>query len=257
MFVLEGVPTTLLGIACLFFLTDRPAEANWLTAEQRGWLVPGWRRRRRAKSRSVISRSGSLRGTSTSSTMALVCSAASATGSVFSVWQPQILKSFGLTNLATGFVNSIPYGIATVVDDSLGPALGYDAASAAGTLHSASSGSVRVFGAQSNGSAIAPTIFAVSCCLVGAYSFKGPFWALSAGWLSASTLAAGLAGINAIANLIGGGLMVNAVGLLKEWSGSYAIGCCRSSLSRSRAPSVCCSSAAATPVKPPRPAVAA
>ena len=64
----------------------------------------------------------------------------------------------------------------------------------------------------------------MSCCLVGAYSFKGPFWALSAGWLSASTLAAGLAGINAIANLIGGGLMVNAVGLLKEWSGSFAIG---------------------------------
>jgi ACS family tartrate transporter-like MFS transporter len=73
------------------------------------------------------------------------------------------------------------------------------------------------------GAAIIPTIFAVSCCLVGAYSFKGPFWALSAGWLSASTLAAGLAGINAIANLIGGGIMVNAVGLLKEWSGSYAI----------------------------------
>ena len=63
----------------------------------------------------------------------------------------------------------------------------------------------------------------MSCCLVGAYSFKGPFWALSAGWLSASTLAAGLAGINAIANLIGGGMMVNAVGLLKEWSGSYAV----------------------------------
>ena len=39
MFVLEGVPTALLGIACLFFLTDRPAEANWLTAEQRGWLI--------------------------------------------------------------------------------------------------------------------------------------------------------------------------------------------------------------------------
>ena len=60
--------------------------------------------------------------------------------------------------------------------------------------------------------------------MVGAYAFKGPFWALSAGWLSASTLAAGFAGINAIANLIGGGLMVNIVGLMKEWTGSYALG---------------------------------
>ena len=73
------------------------------------------------------------------------------------------------------------------------------------------------------GSALVPTIVAVSFCLVGAYSFKGPFWALSASWLSPSTLAAGLAGVNAIANLIGGGIMVNAVGLLKEWSGGYAI----------------------------------
>ena len=48
-------------------------------------------------------------------TMALVCSGASATGSVLSVWQPQMLKSFGLTNLQTGFVNAIPYGIATVL----------------------------------------------------------------------------------------------------------------------------------------------
>ena len=47
--------------------------------------------------------------------MALVCSGASATGSVLSVWQPQLLKSFGLTNLQTGFVNAIPYGIATVL----------------------------------------------------------------------------------------------------------------------------------------------
>ena len=45
----------------------------------------------------------------------------------------------------------------------------------------------------------------VTCCLVGAYAFKGPFWALSAGLALAGTLAAGLAGINAISNLIGGG----------------------------------------------------
>ena len=64
----------------------------------------------------------------------------------------------------------------------------------------------------------------VTCCLVGAYAFKGPFWALSASWLSASTIAAGLAGINAISNLIGGGLMVNVVGVVKEWTGSFVLG---------------------------------
>lgn len=156
-------------------------------------------------------------------TMALVCAGASATGSVLSVWQPQIIKSFGLTNLQTGFVNSIPYGIATLFmvlwgrrSDRSGERTWHTAIplmlAALGLVYLNLSGS------------IVTTIAAVSCALVGAYAFKGPFWALSAGWLSAGTLAAGLAGINATANLIGGGLMVNVVGLVKEATGSFALG---------------------------------
>src|SRR5207247_10747031 len=38
LFFLEGVPPILLGIAALFFLTDCPSEAAWLTPEQRQWI---------------------------------------------------------------------------------------------------------------------------------------------------------------------------------------------------------------------------
>ena len=139
------------------------------------------------------------------------------------MWQPQIIKAFGLTNLQTGFVNSIPYGIATVLMILWGR---HSDRTAERRWHTAIPLLLAAFGLASltAASSITLTVFAVSCALVGAYSFKGPFWALSAGWLSASTLAAGLAGINAIANLIGGGLMVNIVGLVKEWTGSYALG---------------------------------
>ena len=223
MFILEGVPTTLLGIVCLFILTDRPAEATWLTAEQRSWLT-GQMEAEAARKKPIGHLSlWQLARNKYFITMALVCSGASATGSVLSVWQPQILKSFGLTNLATGFVNSIPYGIATVLMILWGR---HSDKTGERRWHTAIPLLLAGFGFSAlnlTGSAIVPTIVAVSCCLVGAYAFKGPFWALSAGWLSASTLAAGLAGINAIANLIGGGIMVNVVGLLKEWSGSFAV----------------------------------
>jgi len=156
--------------------------------------------------------------------MALVCSGASATGSVLSVWQPQLLKSFGLSNLQTGFVNAIPYGIATVLmvlwgrhSDKTGERRWHTAV----PLVLAAGGFTAL---GMTGTAVVPTIVMVTCCLVGAYAFKGPFWALSASWLSASTLAAGLAGINAIANLIGGGLMVNVVGVVKEQTGGFVLG---------------------------------
>jgi MFS family permease len=39
LFLLEGLPTVLLGVVCLFFLTDRPDQARWLNDAQRQWLV--------------------------------------------------------------------------------------------------------------------------------------------------------------------------------------------------------------------------
>jgi hypothetical protein len=68
-----------------------------------------------------------------------------------------------------------------------------------------------------------PTVCMLCAVLVGAYSFKGPFWALATGMLSNSAVAAGLAMINAIANLLGGGLMVNVYGWVKDATGSYAL----------------------------------
>ncbi|MGW4479829.1 MFS transporter [Rhodococcus triatomae] len=38
MFLVEGIPTVLLGFAAWFYLTDRPRQAKWLTNEERTWL---------------------------------------------------------------------------------------------------------------------------------------------------------------------------------------------------------------------------
>src|SRR5689334_331075 len=38
MFILEGIPAVLLGVVCLFVLTDRPASAGWLPPAERAWL---------------------------------------------------------------------------------------------------------------------------------------------------------------------------------------------------------------------------
>lgn len=224
LFMMEGLPPILLGLLCLVVLTDRPAQASWLTADQRAWLTG--RMETEAAARKPVGHL-SLWQLATNKyflVMALVCSGASATGSVLSVWQPQLLKSFGLSNLQTGFVNAIPYGIATVLMVLWGR---HSDRTAERRWHTAVPLLLAAGGFTAlsmTGTMIVPTIIMVTCCLVGAYAFKGPFWALSAGWLSTSTLAAGLAGINAISNLIGGGLMVNVVGVTKQWTGSFVLG---------------------------------
>src|SRR5579885_2293957 len=39
LFLLEGLPSVLLGLAVFGYLTDRPAAARWLPPEERAWLV--------------------------------------------------------------------------------------------------------------------------------------------------------------------------------------------------------------------------
>jgi hypothetical protein len=39
MFIVEGVPSVILGLVVLKFLTDAPDKATWLKPEQRDWLV--------------------------------------------------------------------------------------------------------------------------------------------------------------------------------------------------------------------------
>lgn len=222
LFILEGLPTVLLGFVCFFFLTDRPEQAQWLSAEQRDWLSARIQKER-AENKLIshvslwkLFRSKEVLG------MALVCSTASGAGTVLGVWQPQLIKSFGLTVMQTGMVNAIPYLLASVImvlwgrhSDRKNERRWHTAI----PLLMIGGGMV----CTQLTSALLPTIVLLSCVLIGAYSFKGPFWALASGWLASGSVAAGLAGINAASNLIGGGLMVNVYGWIKTETGSYAL----------------------------------
>jgi len=222
LFLLEAIPTVLLGAACLWILTDRPDRAKWLTAEQRAWLAGRIEEDGARKSAIGHLSVWQLLRNRHFLVMAMVCAGASATGSALAIWQPQLLKTFGLTNLQTGFLNSVPYGIASVLmvlwgrhSDRTGERRWHTALALlliAGGLSSLAL----------TQSMLAPTVMLLSCALIGAYSFKGPFWALSSTWMSPKTAAAGLAGINAIANLVGGGA-ISLVGWIKDSTGSFSL----------------------------------
>ena len=222
LFILEGVPAVVLGIACLFVLTDRPEQARWLSDEQRNWLT-GRLAEEAAKKTPIghISLWKLLRHKDIW-VLALIYSGASAAGSTMSVWAPQLLKTFELSALQIGLVNAIPYGIASLLmvlwgrsSDRTGERRWHTALT---LLLIAAGLSMTLFT-----DSLTATVVMLTMVLVGAYSMKGPFWALVSGWLSSSTAAAGLAAVGAIANLIGGGIMVNAYGAIHDATGSYAL----------------------------------
>lgn len=221
LFLCEGVPTVVLGIACLRVLTDRPGQAKWLDEAEKAWLIA-------ATSPSTSERSmvqGSawrLVRTPAFWAMVLACCGASAAGSVLGVWQPQLLKSYGLSNVETGLVNSIPYGIASIAMVFWGR---HSDATSERRWHTALPLLLIALGVLGTFllTGLAPTVLLLTFVLMGAYCFKGPFWSMASSWLSASSAAAGIAAINATSNLIGGGLMVNVYGMIHEATGSHVL----------------------------------
>ncbi|MFO3662826.1 MFS transporter [Pseudomonas amygdali] len=222
LFILEGIPAVLLGIACLFVLTDKPDQAKWLSDEQRHWLVNKLAEERQRKTNIGHISLWKLLRHKDIWVLALVYSGASAAGSTMSIWAPQLLKTFGLSNMEIGLVNAIPYGIASVAmiiwgrsSDRTDERRWHTSL----TLLLITAGLLLA----SVTSSLPATVMLLSMVLIGAYSMKGPFWALVSGWLSSSTAAAGLAAIGALANLIGGGVMVNFYGAIHGATGSYAL----------------------------------
>lgn len=222
LFIIEGLPAVLLGIAAFFILRDRPHQAGWLTERQKTWLENTLQAERQQQTQIGHTTTWQLLKHRQIWLMALIYAGASSAGTTLSVWSPQLLKSFHLDNLTTGLLNAIPYGLASVLMIVWGRSSDRNNERRWHTALALFMIAAGVFAAFINLS-LPATIMILSTILIGAYAAKGPFWALASGWMSSTSAAAGLAAIGAIANLIGGAVMVNAYGIISERTGSYTL----------------------------------
>ena len=115
MVILEAAPAVVLGWACLVLLSDRPADAKWLDADQRKWLET--RLEAETQGQRLVGHLSLWRVLWNKHVLALslVLAGSTAVSSGLQLWQPQIIKSYGLTNLQAGLLNSIPFALASVI----------------------------------------------------------------------------------------------------------------------------------------------
>ncbi|MFJ9626092.1 MFS transporter [Streptomyces sp. NPDC101175] len=220
MFILEGIPAVVLGVACYFVLTEKPADAKWLTERQRQWLTAELEQEQQANPHAK--KLGTLKVMADPKVLllAVVYFVYQAGSLGVGYWLPQIVKGFsaGLSNTAVGFISAVPYVVAAVgmvwwsrrsdrtgerkLHAAIPLALAAVTLIAAGFAHSA---------------VLGMALIAVS--LTGMYSFKSPFWALPTQFLTRSTAAVAVAVVNSIGNL-GGFFGPYTIGWVKDSTGS-------------------------------------
>jgi ACS family tartrate transporter-like MFS transporter len=212
-----------LGIATLFYLTDRPEDAKWLPDDERDWL-----KGELAKSGQKVShrQSGSI-WTGLSNPRVLLLTAAYFTlmsGNYgLMMWLPKILKNLsGATNLVVTVMTAIPFLVAVPVSLMVG-------------FHSDSTGERKWHGslaalAAALGLAVLPlspamavTIGMFAVAAAGNASAKAPFWAIATSVLSGKAKAASIGLINSLGNL-GGFVGPYVVGYLTTRTSTYASG---------------------------------
>jgi ACS family tartrate transporter-like MFS transporter len=219
LFIIEAAPAVVLGIVTYVFLTDRPADARWLAEDERTWLATRLAAEHRA--RTAVGHLGALQALLNPRVLALaivyfgsvICSLA------ITLWLPQIVKGFGVTDMVAGWITAIPYVIGTVGmiaygrrSDRLQERFGHTTvALALGAAGVALAGCV---------DQPALKVAAISLGMFGGFASKPVFWTLPTAFLSGAGAAAGIAAINSIGNLAGF-VGPSAIGWFKDATGGY------------------------------------
>ena len=221
LFLVEGLPAVVLGIAVLWALPDDPSKARWLTGEERRALTA--RLEGEASGPSTIH---SMRGALTSARVWLLAAvyftipvALYAMG----FWMPQIIRNAsGRNDAAVGWLSAIPYAVAAVGmvaigrhSDRTGERRWHIALSAIG------GGAAFALAGVAHG--VVPSIAALSIAMLGLASMLGPFWAFATSFLGGIGAAAGIALVNSVGN-VGGFVGPNIIGYLEQTTHGFSGG---------------------------------
>jgi ACS family tartrate transporter-like MFS transporter len=222
LFIIEGMPSVLLGFSILYFLPNGPTEVDWLTPGEKAWIVEQTQREQ-AQSASV-GRS-TIRTALTSPTVIVLGLIYLGNGvGLFGVsaWLPLFMRNLGLSFAQTGWLVSGVYVVMALW-------------MLVWTRHSDTTGE-RIWHVA------IPSLFGVACIAIGALwhapvvavvflSLSGilmnpatpAFWNLPPKYLSGAGAAAGIAFISSIGAL-GAFIGPALLGFIKDQSGTFSSG---------------------------------
>ncbi len=221
-FLLEGLPAVLCGLACLWYLTERPAVARWLTPEEAESLQRVLDRERAETEAVRRYRFMEVFTNLRVCLLALVLLLALCGSYGVGFWMPQIIKLFTASNMAVGWITSAIYllSVAGMIlfarySDATGRRVAPVAASTAlggiGFLICAAGFSSPVF-----------AIAGLTVACIGIFSTLPVFWTIPSTFLTGAAAAVAIAFINSTAQL--SGIAVPwLIGLSKDATGGFLL----------------------------------
>src|SRR6202049_5208220 len=222
LFLGEAAPAVIFGVICFFYLTDRPANAKWLTAEEKGWLDAEMQREKltvaQHRTFSVLQTLINWRVLA----LAAVHFGQAGVSVGLAVFVAQIIKGLGLTNMQTGFATVIPYAAGTV-----GMILWGHYSDKKNERRWNLTGSCTVMGLGCIIAALLTgsywSVLGLSLITIGLYASNAHLFPLPSVFLTGPALATGIAWVNSV-GILGGSVSPPVMGYLRDLTGNFAGG---------------------------------
>ena len=224
--ILEGIPAILGGVLTYFLLPGRPAEAKFLTPEEKDWITAELAREEQQKltARRITASQALVHGRVWYLTAIYFAALVGFYSLIF--WMPQLLKGLASqdSNTRLGFLVMVPYLVGLPVMILVGRSSDRRLER---RYHAAipliiGAASLVLLGTTATTSVL---LTVTLWCLVasGIFSFWGPFWSLPNEFLTGFSAAAGIALINCFGNL-GGFVGPYAIGAISKKTGNFQTG---------------------------------
>ncbi len=225
LFLVEGIPSVVLGALALWLLPDRPESAAWLPDVERRWLAERLQTERaqaRMRSRHVDVRKV-LAHPAVWQLALLEGLSLTSTNYGLTFWLPQTVKMLsGASDAHVGLLTVGPWSaaVASVVLGGL-----YSDRTGERCRNIAGGSLVAAAGFAAASFAHQPTLAlaALAVAAGGAFWGSGAFFSLPSVFLEGEAAAAGIALINSVANVMGFAVPY-AMGFLRDATGDYAAG---------------------------------
>lgn len=223
-FLLEGIPSVIAGIVTYFYLTDKPEQAEWLTARERKIVRDDLERDQKALGDREHSMLASLRDSKIWILIGIYFCIIAANSSL-TFYGPTLVKEVGFTNpVAVGWIMAAAYlcGAAGMILNGFHSDRHTESRWHCGLAAALGAASLLVVALMLKQSAAA-VLLALTLAIVGTMSAIPVFWQMPNRFLSGTAAAGGVALINSIANLAGFGAPY-MLGLIKTSTGSLSPG---------------------------------
>jgi D-galactonate transporter len=222
LFILEALPSVLVGIGVLVYLTDFPRQARWLQPNEIAWLenVQATEKRNKEKVEHLSLWQALTDVRILLCALVYFCLNAASYGVAF--FLPTIIKNFGVTDTQTGLLAALPFVFGAIGMVLLGR---HSDRAMERKGHVAVALVMAAIGVGLAGVISNPVVIMALLCFaqVGISAVPPMFWPLPASFLTGASAAAGIAAINSLGNL-SGFAGPYAMGYLKDLTGNFTAG---------------------------------